>query len=54
MAYFLSYQAVLDFDNELDVNMLDRVIETFYTGAGAEVCSFSTTRPFSMLLPCCT
>ncbi|KAM3583599.1 Karyopherin transporter [Umbelopsis sp. WA50703] len=29
-------EAILDFENELDVNMLDRVIETFYTGAGTE------------------
>ncbi|KAH8549901.1 nuclear export factor CRM1 [Umbelopsis sp. PMI_123] len=29
-------EAILDFDNELNVNLLDRVIETFYNGAGTE------------------
>jgi hypothetical protein len=38
MTTILPPQAILDFENELDVNMLDRVIETFYTGAGTEVC----------------
>jgi hypothetical protein len=47
-SYLLSYQAILDFDNELDVNLLDRVIDTFYTGAGTEVCQIYYTCIASM------
>lgn len=51
MTTFLSPQAILDFENELDVNMLDRVIETFYTGAGTEVCRLTATHQY--ITACC-
>lgn len=54
-SYLLSYQAILDFDNELDVNLLDRVIETFYTGAGTEVCQlFQPCIASTFPRQCCT
>lgn len=31
--------SVLNFDKELDVGLLDRIVQTFYTGAGPDVCS---------------
>jgi len=30
-------EAILNFDNELDVSVLDRVVQVMYTSAGAEV-----------------
>ena len=33
-------EAILDFNRDLDVNLLDRVVQTFYQSAGPEVCLF--------------
>ena len=30
-------EGILNFDKELDVALLDRVVQTFFTGRGAEV-----------------
>lgn len=30
-------EAILNYDSELDINLLDRIVQTFYTGSGVEV-----------------
>lgn len=31
-------QSILDFDQEVDIALLDRVVNTMFTGRGQEVC----------------
>jgi hypothetical protein len=31
--------AILDFNQDLDIALFDRVVSAFYSGAGAEVCN---------------
>ena len=38
------YQSLLDFSRDFDVALMDKVVTTFYTGVGQEVCR--TTRFF--------
>lgn len=33
-------EGILDFSGELDMNLLDRVVNTFYSGVGADVSPF--------------
>ena len=38
---FTCLQGILDFNREFDVSLMDRVVMSFYSGAGEEVCIVS-------------
>lgn len=44
------YQAILDFSQDLDVGLLDRIVAAFFAGAGQEVSRLRDERPHTKIV----